>query len=76
MIQELLLKTIEEVQISNFKIVEFQLGKNAYEILKKEIEGVVSNYTVDISKINKFMNIPVTLHKNDDAVMYCLSFKK
>lgn len=75
MIQELLLMTIQEVEMSRFKITEFQLGKEPYWILKNEIEKTITANVVEISKINTFMGIPVTLHNSEDAVMYCLKLK-
>lgn len=76
MIQELLECTITELMDSRYEISEFQLGKEPYELLKEELESMVSNFKVDISVVNTYRNIPVKLHPSKDAVMYCLQLKK
>lgn len=75
MITELLEATLTEMMDSSFEISEFQLGEGPYNILKSEAESLVTGYKVDISKVNLFKGIPVSLHPSKDAVMYCLKFK-
>jgi hypothetical protein len=78
MITEILEKTIDEVsQTNKFEISEFQLGKEPYLLLKKEIENIVGGISVNIHKVNSYMGIPVKLYQNnDDAIMYCLKIKR
>ncbi len=76
MISELLNITINEVGYSNLEISEFQLGKIPYSMLIEECKSTIAGFNVDINKINKFAGINVSLHESDDAIMYCLKFKK
>jgi hypothetical protein len=76
MITEILATTINEVLLTNkFEITEFQLGQEPYKILKEEVESKITGTKVSIYSINEFMGIPVKLHHNDDAIMYCLKLR-
>jgi len=75
MITEILEATINEALITNkFEISEFQLGKIPYELLKSETEKLITGVQFNIYSVNFFRGIPVKLHYNDDAIMYCLKF--
>lgn len=76
MITEILEATINEVLLTNkFEISEFQLGKEPYTILKQEFESAVAGASINIYSINNFRGIPVKMHNNDDAIMYCLKLR-
>lgn len=75
MIIELLETAINEVMVSNYEITEFQLGAEPYQILKKEVENLVSGIKIDIDKINYYKDIRVRQHPSKDAVMYSIQLK-
>lgn len=76
MITEILEATIIEVLLTNkFEITEFHLGKEPYTILKQECESAVTGLPINIDSINYFRGIPVKLHNNNDAIMYCLKLR-
>lgn len=77
MITEILEATINEVLLTKkFEISEFQLGQEPYKLLKKETETLITGISFSIYAINHFRGIPVKLHHNDDAIMYCLKVKQ
>jgi hypothetical protein len=77
MITEILESAINEVLFTGrFEISEFQLGKEPYTILKHEFESAVIGAWINIYSINHFRGIPVKMHNNDDAIMYCLKFRE
>jgi len=76
MIIEIIEKITEEVLFtSDFKISEFQLGNEPYQMLKKEVESTISNVSINIYSVNNYKGIPVKTHPNDNAIMFVLELK-